>query len=130
MIAAPLVILVFAPGFLDDAGRFPLAVRMLRLTFPYIFFVSLTALAGSILNAHRRFAVPAFTPVLLNVVMIGFAGWIEPRLPWPGVGLAVGRVRGGRRAARVSAAVPEAPRSLAAAALGSRARRRAAGSFA
>jgi putative peptidoglycan lipid II flippase len=91
VIAAPLVILVFAPGFLhDDAGRFPLTVRMLRLTFPYIFFVSLTALAGSILNSHRRFAVPAFTPVLLNIVMIGFAGWVEPRLPWPGVGLASG----------------------------------------
>ena len=90
VIAAPLVILVFAPGFLDDAGRFPLTVRMLRLTFPYIFFVSLTALAGSILNAHRRFAVPAFTPVLLNVVMIACAGWVEPRLPWPGLGLASG----------------------------------------
>ena len=90
VIAAPLLILVFAPGFLDDAGRFPITVRMLRFTFPYIFFVSLTALAGSILNAHRRFAVAAFTPVLLNVVMIGFAGWVEPRSPWPGVGLASG----------------------------------------
>jgi putative peptidoglycan lipid II flippase len=90
VVAAPLVIVVFAPGFLDDAGRFPLAVRMLRLTFPYVLFVSLTALAGSILNAHRRFAVAAFTPVLLNVVLIGFAGWVEPRLPWPGVGLAAG----------------------------------------
>jgi putative peptidoglycan lipid II flippase len=91
VIAAPLVILVFAPGFLhDDAGRFPLTVQMLRLTFPYVFFVSLTALAGSVLNAHRRFAVPAFTPVLLNIVLIAFAGWVEPRLPWPGVGLASG----------------------------------------
>jgi len=90
VIAAPLVILVFAPGFLDDAGRFPVAVRMLRLTFPYILFVSLTALAGSVLNSYRRFAVPAFTPVLLNVVMIVFAGWVEPLSPWPGAGLAAG----------------------------------------
>jgi len=90
VVAAPLVILVFAPGFLDDAGRFPLAVRMLRLTFPYVLFVSLTALAGSILNSHRRFAVAAFTPVLLNVTMIAFAGWVEPLSPWPGAGLAAG----------------------------------------
>ena len=90
VLAAPLVILVFAPGFLDDAGRFPVAVRMLRLTFPYVLFVSLTALAGSVLNAHRRFAVAAFTPVLLNVVVILFAGWIEPLSPWPGAGLAGG----------------------------------------
>ena len=90
VIAAPLVILLFAPGFLDDAGRFPVAVRMLRLTFPYILFVSLTALAGSVLNVHRRFAVAAFTPVLLNVVMIVFAGWVEPLSSWPGAGLAAG----------------------------------------
>ncbi len=126
VIAAPLVILVFAPGFLDDAGRFPIAVRMLRLTFPYVFFVSLTALAGSILNAHRRFAVAAFTPVLLNVVMIGFAGWVEPRLPWPGRRARVGRIRRRRRATVVSAAVPEPPRPAAATALGSRARGSAA----
>jgi putative peptidoglycan lipid II flippase len=90
VVVAPVVILVFAPGFLGDEDRFQIAVRMLRLTFPYVLFVSLTALAGSILNAHRRFAVPAFTPLLLNVVIIGFAGWVEPRLPWPGVGLASG----------------------------------------
>ena len=90
VIAAPLVILVFAPGFLDDAGRFPLAVRMLRLTFPYVLFVSLTALAGSVLNAHRRFGVAAFTPVLLNILMIVFAGWVEPVSRWPGAGLAAG----------------------------------------
>jgi putative peptidoglycan lipid II flippase len=90
VIAAPIVIIVFAPGFLDDAGRFPVAVRMLRLTFPYVLFVSLTALAGSVLNSHRRFAVAAFTPVLLNVVVIVFAGWVEPVSPWPGAGLAGG----------------------------------------
>jgi putative peptidoglycan lipid II flippase len=63
---------------------------MLRLTFPYVLFVSLTALAGSVLNSHRRFAVAAFTPVLLNVVVILFAGWVEPLSPWPGAGLAGG----------------------------------------
>jgi putative peptidoglycan lipid II flippase len=91
VIAAPLLIFAFAPapGFRSD-GRFPLAVDMLRLTFPYVLFVSLTALAGSILNAYRRFAVAAFTPVLLNVVMILFAGWVEPRIDPPGLGLAAG----------------------------------------
>ncbi len=90
VVVAPLVILVFAPGFGRGDGRFPLAVDMLRLTFPYVLFVSLTALAGSILNAFRRFAVAAFTPVLLNVVMILFAGWVDPRLGRPGLGLALG----------------------------------------
>ena len=90
VVGAPLLILAFAPGFLRDAVRYPMAVDMLRLTFPYVLLVSLTALAGSILNAYRRFAVASFTPVILNAVMIGFAVWIEPRLPWPGVGLAAG----------------------------------------
>jgi putative peptidoglycan lipid II flippase len=90
VIAAPLLILAFAPGFGGGDGRLPLATDMLRLTFPYVLFVSLTALAGSILNAYRRFAVAAFTPVLLNVVMIVFAGWVDPKLGRPGLGLAAG----------------------------------------
>ena len=90
VLAAPLIILLFAPGFVGDDGRFALAVDMLRFTLPYILFVSLTALAGSVLNSHRRFAVAAFTPVLLNVVMIGFAGWVGPLLERPALGLAGG----------------------------------------
>ena len=90
VIAAPILIMIFAPGFLDDDGRYELARDMLRLTFPYLFFISLTALAGAILNAYRRFAVPAFTPVLLNIVLIGFAGWIAPHMENPGLGLAAG----------------------------------------
>jgi len=63
---------------------------MLRFTFPYILFVSLTAFAGSVLNSHGRFAVAAFTPVLLNVVMIVFAGFVGPMLDDPAIGLAAG----------------------------------------
>ncbi len=90
VIAAPILIAIFAPGFIGDDGRYTLARDMLRLTFPYLFFISLTALAGAILNTYRRFAVPAFTPVLLNLVLIAFAGWVSPRLASPGLGLAAG----------------------------------------
>jgi putative peptidoglycan lipid II flippase len=95
VIAAPLLILLFAPGFAGEDGRFDLAVDMLRFTLPYILFVSLTALAGSALNSHRRFAVAAFTPVLLNVVMILFAGWVAPLLAEPALGLALGVLAAG-----------------------------------
>lgn len=91
VVAAPLLVLVFAPGFIGAAdGRFDLAAAMLRLTFPYLLFISLTALAGAILNTHGRFAVPALTPLLLNVVLIVFAGWVAPLLSEPGIGLALG----------------------------------------
>lgn len=95
VVAAPVFVLLFAPGFVGDDGRFGLATDMLRFTFPYIAFVSLTALAGSVLNAHRRFAVAAFTPVLLNVVIIVFAGWVGPRLDRPELGLAAGVLAAG-----------------------------------
>ena len=90
VIAAPLLVLVFAPGFTQDAGRYALTVDMLRLTFPYIFFMSLVALASGVLNSYGRFAVPAFTPVLLNVVMIVFASVIAPGTARPGIALAAG----------------------------------------
>jgi putative peptidoglycan lipid II flippase len=90
VVAAPLLIAVFAPGFVGDDGRHALSSDMLRLTFPYLLFISLTALAGAILNTHRRFAVPAFTPVLLNLVLIGFAAWVAPGMERPGMGLAAG----------------------------------------
>ena len=90
VMAAPLIIMLFAPGFLGGDGRYDVATDMLRFTFPYLFFVSLTALAGGILNTYRRFAVPAFTPVLLNLVLIGFAAWVAPSMEQPAMGLAIG----------------------------------------
>lgn len=90
VVAAPLMILAFAPGFLGERERFELAVDMLRFTFPYVLFVSLTAFAGSVLNTYGRFAAAAFTPVLLNATLIGAAFWLEPRVGRPGLGLAIG----------------------------------------
>ena len=81
VLAAPLFIWVFAPGFSGDMEKQALATQMLRITFPYILFISLTAMAGGILNTHRRFAVPAFTPVLLNLSLIGCALWLTPYFP-------------------------------------------------
>lgn len=90
VIAAPLIIYVVGPGFDDADGRREMAVSMLRWTFPYIAFISLTALAGSVLNTYRRFAVPAFTPLLLNLVLIAFAGWLAPASDNPARLLAMG----------------------------------------
>jgi len=98
VVAAPLLIMVFAPGFLGGDGRYEVATEMLRFTFPYLFFISMTALAGGILNTYRRFAVPAFTPVLLNLVLIGFAAWVAPQMERPAMGLALGVFAGVDRA--------------------------------
>jgi putative peptidoglycan lipid II flippase len=90
VIAAPLLVLVVAPGFVGEDGRFDLATTMVRFTFPYLFFVSLTAFAGGILNTYGKFAAPAFTPVLLNVALIASAIWLSPQLAEPGMALAYG----------------------------------------
>lgn len=90
VVAAPLLVLVVAPGFVGDDGRFDLSTAMLRFTFPYLLFVSLTAFAGGILNTYGRFGAPAFTPVILNVVLIASAMWLSPRLAEPGMALAYG----------------------------------------
>jgi len=88
VVAAPLLVAIVAPGFIGEDGRFDLATLMLRFTFPYLFFVSLTAFAGGILNTYGRFGVPAFTPVILNVVLIAGAIWLSPKLEEPGMAMA------------------------------------------
>ena len=92
VVAAPLVVSLFAFGWVLDGAdeKLELAASMLRLTFPYLFFISLTAFAGGILNAHGRFAVPAFTPVLLNLCLIGAALWLSPWMAEPVTALAWG----------------------------------------
>ncbi len=82
MALAPVVVYVSAPGFAAEPGKFELTVAMLRITFPYILFISMVALAAGVLNTWSKFAVPAFTPVLLNVSFIVgaafFAEYFEP----------------------------------------------------
>ena len=92
VVAAPLFVSLFAFGWVMDGetAKLTLAAEMLRLTFPYLFFIALTAFAGGILNAHDRFAVPAFTPVLLNLCLIGAALWLAPRMDQGIVALAWG----------------------------------------
>jgi len=90
VLASPLLISVFAAGFIDQPEKFNLTAEMLRITFPYILLISLTAMAGGILNTWKHFAVPAFTPVLLNLSMIACAIWLSPLLEAPITALAWG----------------------------------------
>ncbi|MCZ6578074.1 MAG: murein biosynthesis integral membrane protein MurJ [Gammaproteobacteria bacterium] len=90
VIASPLLIGVFAAGFIDQPDKFDLTADMLRITFPYILLISMTAMAGGILNTWKHFAVPAFTPVLLNLSMIACAVWLSPLLEVPVTALAWG----------------------------------------
>ena len=76
--AAPILVWVSAPGFAADMGKFELTVALTRITFPYILFMSLVALSGGILNTWSKFALPAFTPVLLNIAFIGMALFATP----------------------------------------------------
>ncbi len=81
VLAAPMFISIFAPGFHDSPEQHALAADMLRVTFPYLLFIALTALSGGILNTLGRFALPALTPALLNVSLItaavAFSAWFE-----------------------------------------------------
>jgi len=90
VMGAPWLTALFAPGFIEDAEKYSLASDMLRITFPYLFLISMTAFAGSILNSYGYFAIPAFTPVLLNLVLISAAVWLTPMFSEPVMGLAWG----------------------------------------
>ncbi len=93
---ASFFILLFAPGFaVGDANRLTLAASMLKITFPYLFFISLTAFAGGILNSYGRFAISALTPVFLNIMMILTTLCLSPFLAEPVMALAWGILLGG-----------------------------------
>jgi putative peptidoglycan lipid II flippase len=80
MLAAPLIAAVFAPGSLDEPEKFAQISGLLRITFPYLWFISMTALAAGVLNSYGRFGVPALTPVLHNLAMIAAALFLAPRM--------------------------------------------------
>lgn len=90
LIAAPGITWLFASGFHQYPDKLALTTELIRLTFPYLGFISLTAFAGSILNTYRRYAIPALTPVLLNLSLIGAAFWLTPYMPTPAHALAWG----------------------------------------
>lgn len=95
MLAAPAIVMVFAPGFIDKPEKFALTADMLRITFPYIFLISLAGFAGGILNSFSRFALPALSPVLLNLALIASAIWLAPYFDQPIKALAWGVFIGG-----------------------------------
>jgi putative peptidoglycan lipid II flippase len=95
VVAAPLVATLFAPGFRDDPAKFQLTSDMIRITFPYLFLISMTGFAGGILNTFGRYAVPAFTPVLLNVCLILSAWYLSPYFAEPAMALAWGVLMAG-----------------------------------
>nr|CRH07946.1 putative virulence factor mviN homolog [Candidatus Magnetococcus massalia] len=91
----PWLIMAVAPGFLDQPDKYQLTVELTRITFPYILFISLVALAGGILNSHRKFAIPAATPMLLNVSLILCGLFLAPVMEEPVEALAWGVFFGG-----------------------------------
>jgi len=88
IVAAPVVTLVFAPGFAQVPEKLALTTEMIRITFPYLFFISMTGFAGAVLNSYSRFWVPAFTPVWLNLSLIGGAVLASPYFQEPVFALA------------------------------------------
>jgi putative peptidoglycan lipid II flippase len=90
VLLAPWIMPVFAPGFGADTEQGQLAAEMLRITFPYALFISLASLAGGILNSYERFAIPALSPVLMNLAMIAAALCVAPYMREPVLALAWG----------------------------------------
>jgi len=100
MIAAPLLAMIFAPGFMfgegqQDGSQSALTSHLLVIIFPYIFLIALSAFVSAILNTFQKFAVPAFTPVLLNVALISAVIWWAPHFDQPVEALAWGVIIGG-----------------------------------
>jgi len=95
VVLSPLVVRLVAWGFLANPEKWELTVRLNRMMFPYLFFIGLAALAMAVLNSMRSFAVPAFTPVLLNLSIIIAALFVAPRLEEPAYAFAGGVLVGG-----------------------------------
>jgi putative peptidoglycan lipid II flippase len=90
LVAAPYIAVPIAYGFTDEPAKFALFVEMLRIVFPYLLLISMTALCSAILNSYGRFAIPAITPALLNVSLIGCSFLLVPYMRVPELALAWG----------------------------------------
>ncbi len=95
ILTAPWLVVILAPGFQADPDKLALTTLLTRVMFPYLLFISLAAVAMGILNSVRAFAAPAFSPLFLNIFIIGCALFVSPRLPDPIIGVAIGVVAGG-----------------------------------
>ena len=80
-----------APGFYDKPNDHELLFLLFKITFPYIFFISLTSICSAVLNTRNFFSIPAFTPAILNLSFIFFIIFVSPLLDEPiiSLGLAV-----------------------------------------
>ncbi len=90
VVAAPLLAVVVAYGFLDEPEKFDTFVQMFRITFPYLLLISMTAMCGAVLNSYGYFAAPAITPAMLNLSLIGCSFLLAPYLSEPALALAWG----------------------------------------
>lgn len=94
-LVAPALVWLIAGGLAENAASFDLATELTRWMFPYIFFMSLVAMSAGVLNTWKHFAIPAFTPVLLNLSFITFILFLTPYLERPIFALAVAVIVGG-----------------------------------
>ena len=90
VVFSPIIIRIFAPGFVNDPAKLKLASSMLQITFFYLPLISLTAFAGAIMNTYGSFAIPSITPVLLNLSLIFATVWLSPYLSVAAMSLAWG----------------------------------------
>lgn len=94
-VLAPVMVMVFAPGFMADPVRFSLSTHLLRIVFPYLMLITLSACASAVLNSVGEFGIPAFVPIMLNVALITTALFIAPHAAAPMHVLAWGVLAGG-----------------------------------
>ena len=83
LLFTPIFVMIFAPGFYMEPLKKDLAIDILQITFPYLFFVSLVAFSGSIINSYQKFSLPALTPLFYNLSLIVAAVWFAPQLDVP-----------------------------------------------
>ncbi|WP_237213840.1 murein biosynthesis integral membrane protein MurJ [Falsiroseomonas oryziterrae] len=91
----PQLLFVLAPGFVGEAVRFPLAVELTRITFPYLLFICLAALVSGVLNGMNRFGAAAAAPILFNLVSMAALLGLTPFVATPAHALAWGVVASG-----------------------------------